>query len=93
MKWAVWFFGKNGDVGHLYKAKNTPHMYVIDADRTLMYSGAIDNDDPFGAKRKAGEDVTNYVVNAVKQIKAEETVSPDTTRPYGCKVKYAAKND
>jgi len=30
----------------------------------------------------------NYVVNAVKQIKAGEKVSPSETKPYGCSVKY-----
>ena len=30
----------------------------------------------------------NYAVNAVKQITAGEEVSPSTTRPYGCSVKY-----
>ena len=30
----------------------------------------------------------NYVVNAVTQMAAGETVTPDTTKPYGCSVKY-----
>ena len=34
------------------------------------------------------EDATNYVVNAVAQIVAGETVSPDYVKPYGCTVKY-----
>ena len=75
----------DGKVGHLYAAKTTPHMYVIDAKGVLRYEGAID-DDRRGSK---GDDRMNYVINAVKQIKAGETVSPDQTRPYGCSVKYA----
>jgi peroxiredoxin len=73
----------DGTVGHLYGAKTTPHMFVIDAQGILRYDGAID-DNAKGDR----EVVTNYVVNAVKQIKAGETVEPDKTRSYGCSVKY-----
>ena len=77
----------NGRVGKRYGARTTPHMYVIDGKGVLRYAGAID-DDPRGGKA----DATNYVVNAVGQIVAGETVAPDTTRPYGCSVKYAASD-
>lgn len=76
---------QDGAVGKSYNARTTPHLYVIDAKGVLRYNGAID-DDQNGSK---GEAATNYVVNAVKQILAGETVSPDSTRPYGCGVKYA----
>src|SRR2546421_4860974 len=33
----------DGTVGHLYAAKTTPHMYVIDPQGTLVYQGAIDD--------------------------------------------------
>ena len=77
---------RDGAVGHLYGAKRTPHMFVIDAEGILRYQGAID-DDPNGDK---GMDATNYVVQAARQIVAGETVAPDATRSYGCSVKYAA---
>ncbi|MDZ4829854.1 MAG: redoxin domain-containing protein [Phycisphaerae bacterium] len=76
---------RDGKVGMTYGAKTTPHCYVIDAKGVLRYQGAIDdNAQGSGAKM-------NYVVNAVKQIKAGETVSPDSTKSYGCGVKYANK--
>lgn len=71
-----------GSVGHLYGARTTPHCFVIDDKGVLRYQGAID--DAKGAQKAT----MNYVVNAVKQIKANETVSPDTTTSYGCGVKY-----
>jgi peroxiredoxin len=76
---------RDGKVGHLYDAKRTPHVYVIDAKGILRYQGAID-DDQRGDK---GDQATNYVVQAVQQIVAGETVAPDVTRSYGCSVKYA----
>ncbi len=74
----------NGAVGRTYGAKTTPHLYVIDAKGVLRYSGAI-NDDRRGRNGTAAK---NYAVNAVQQIVAGEEVSPSTTRPYGCSVKY-----
>jgi hypothetical protein len=65
----------------MYGAKTTPHCYVIDANGVLVYQGAIDD----GAN---GNAKMNYVVNAAKALKAGEAVSPSTTRPYGCSVKY-----
>lgn len=70
-----------GAVGKMYGAKTTPHCYVIDANGVLVYQGALD-DGPNGNAKM------NYVVNAAKAIKAGEAVSPSTTKPYGCGVKY-----
>ncbi len=75
-----------GEVGRLYGAKTTPHIYVIDAKGVLRYSGAFD-DDPNGRKTER----LNYAVNALKQILAGETVMPEKTNPYGCNVKYKPK--
>ena len=71
----------DGKVGQMYGARTTPHCYVIDQNGVLVYQGAIDDSPSGGAK-------TNYVVNAVKQLKAGEKVSPSGTTPYGCPVKY-----
>jgi len=78
----------SGTVGRAYGAKTTPHMFVIDTKGILRYQGALDNGGQAG-KPKDGEKLVNYALNAVKQIKANETVSPDSTASYGCNVKYA----
>ncbi len=75
-----------GEIGRKYGAKTTPHMYVIDADGTLAYMGAIDNKptaDPADV-----EAATNYVLQAVASLKADDTVEVASSRPYGCSVKY-----
>lgn len=72
-----------GRVGRLYGARTTPHLFVIDKEGVLRYQGAIDND-PAGKKQEA----ENYVVKAVKALVAGQPVSPETTKPYGCSVKY-----
>ena len=75
---------QSGDVGHLYGAKTTPHMYIIDGAGTLVYIGAID-DDPRGNK---GEPAVNYVAVALDEVLAGNAVSTAETKPYGCSVKY-----
>lgn len=73
---------RDGAVGMMYDARTTPHIFVIDDKGVLRYSGAIDDGNP------GNKGSMNYAVNAVKQIKAGETVAPESTRPYGCSVKY-----
>ncbi len=76
-----------GVTGKAYHATNTPDMYVIAADGTLLYSGAIDND-PDGDK-SAGDKI-NYVQRALDEILSGKAVSTPQTKPYGCSVKYAS---
>lgn len=71
-------------VGKAYHATNTPEMYIIAADGTLLYKGAIDND-PDG-DRSTGK--VNYVQKALDEILAGKSVSEPETKPYGCTVHY-----
>ncbi len=75
----------DGEVGRLYNARTTPHMFVIDEEGILQYMGGID-DDPRG--REDVEDRQNYVAQALTAITAGETVDPSEAEPYGCTVKY-----
>ena len=74
----------DGAVGKAYGALTTPHMFVITADGTVAYTGAID-DDRGGQK---GEKV-NHVADALTAVLAGEKVATAETKPYGCSVKYA----
>lgn len=76
----------SGEIGRLYGAKTTPHMFVIDKEGTLVYEGAIDSDSSF--KPSAIEGATNYVHEALKSLDAGTPVEISSTKPYGCGVKY-----
>jgi len=76
-----------GTLGHLYAAKTTPHMYIIDPGGTLIYNGAID-DHPTSDPADIASS-RNYVSTALSQAMAGKPVSDRATRPYGCSVKYA----
>src|SRR5581483_4007824 len=75
-----------GDVGHLYGATNTPHMYIIDKDGKLVYMGAIDND-PRGDKSPGEREI--YVDKALTELTSGTAISTPQTKAYGCSVKYA----
>jgi peroxiredoxin len=81
----AWIDDHTGDIGHLYGMKTTPHCFVIAANGTLVYAGAIDNQpQPFGDPRAA----KNYVRNAVEELLAGKSVEISQTKPYGCAVHY-----
>jgi peroxiredoxin len=77
----------NGEVGRLYSAKTTPHMFVIDPKGTIAYNGAIDDKPTADPNDLKG--ASNYVSAALTEVMAGKPVSTPSTRPYGCSVKYA----
>lgn len=77
---------ESGEIGKLYGAKTTPHMFVIDKEGTLVYQGAID--DKSGTDKEEVKTAKNYVLAALADLKAGKPVATSTTNPYGCGVKY-----
>ena len=76
-----------GDTGKRYGAKTTPHMYIINPAGILIYKGGID-DKPRASDAKT-KDAHNYVRAALDEAMAGKAVTTETSRPYGCSVKYA----
>lgn len=76
----------NGDLGQLYEAKTTPHMFVINAEGKVAYMGGID--DIPSANKADVDGAENYVRTALSELNAGQAVSTSTTRAYGCSVKY-----
>ncbi|PZP32472.1 MAG: thioredoxin family protein [Roseateles depolymerans] len=77
-----------GDLGRLYGAQTTPHMYVIRPDGQLAYKGGIDS---IATADKA--DIARaepYLKLALADVAAGRKVEKASTRPYGCSVKYAS---
>jgi peroxiredoxin len=73
-----------GKAGKAFGAKTTPHMFIIDKEGKLAYTGAVD-DDPQGTR----PDRMDFIKPAIGSLLKEEPVETTTTRPYGCSVKYA----
>lgn len=77
---------ETGAIGRSYGAKTTPHMYVIDAEGTLKYNGAIDS--VRSASPNDIADADPYFLTAVNQVVEGQPVTVASTTPYGCSVKY-----
>ncbi|MCB0339284.1 MAG: redoxin domain-containing protein [Bdellovibrionales bacterium] len=75
-----------GNVGRLYGAKTTPHLFVIDQQGAIVYQGAYD-DDPRGENSGSS---FNYVAAALDSLFENKSVERAETQPYGCSVKYAS---
>jgi peroxiredoxin len=79
-------FDESGEIGKLYGAKTTPHMYIIDPAGTLRYGGAIDS-----IRSANPADIpksTNYVSESMNSLLAGQAVANKLTPPYGCSIKY-----
>jgi len=76
----------SGTIGHLFSAKTTPQIVIIDPGGKVVYDGAIDDRptpeiaDVPGAK--------NYVNAALSELMTGKSVTEPVTHSYGCSVKY-----
>lgn len=77
---------EDGKVGRSYAAKTTPHLFIINPEGALIYTGAIDNMP--SADQADIPKATNYVRQALDEALAGKPVSAAETKPYGCSVKY-----
>ena len=75
-----------GQLGRLYDARTTPHMFIIDGAGLLVYMGAID--DRPSASHAGVKGARNYVREALDAMAAGRPIPVASTRPYGCSVKY-----
>jgi peroxiredoxin len=77
---------ESGDIGRLYGAKTTPHMYVIAPSGEVIYRGAIDDKPSTEISSLAG--ATNYVDQALEAHQNGQKILVEATKAYGCSVKY-----
>jgi len=75
------------EVALAYGALRTPHFYVFDRDRKLVYTGrGVDN------PRDTSKMTVNDLENALQEHLAGKSVSTPMTNPIGCNVKWEAKD-
>lgn len=75
------------DVALAYGALRTPHFYVFDADRRLVYTGrGVDN------PREASKMTINNLEDALEEHLAGQPVSTPLTNPIGCNVKWEGQD-
>ena len=77
---------EDGKIGQAYAARVTPHMYIVNAQGMLVYAGGIDS--IASARVDDIPKATNYVRQAMAEIKAGKPLSVANSRAYGCSIKY-----
>ncbi len=75
------------DVAMAYGALRTPHFFVFDENRRLVYTGrGVDN------PRNASEIKVNDLDRALDELTSGKPVSVPITNPIGCNVKWEGKD-
>jgi thioredoxin-related protein len=79
-----YLYDENHRVADAFGAKTTPHIYLFDEHKKLIYTGAIDD----AYKPDVDKDAaTPYLMNAIRNSKSEQLINPNTTPPKGCSIK------
>jgi len=79
----VYLHDESQDVARAYGALRTPHFFVFDQDRKLVYCGrGVDS------PRDTTRMTVNDLDNALKELLEGKPVSVPLTNPIGCNVKW-----
>jgi len=79
----VYLYDESQDIAEAYGALRTPHFYVFDDERKLVYTGrAIDN------PRDWAKSTTQELLDALEEHLAGKPISVPVTNPIGCNVKW-----
>lgn len=76
----------DGEIGKMYGAKTTPHMFIVDKVGNLAYQGAID--DVSDTNPESVKQAKNYVAQALDELLLNKKVTLNSTTAYGCGIKY-----
>lgn len=71
-------------VADVYGARTTPHVFIINKDGVLVYSGQPCD---IGATATQPAVAKNSILPILDRLVAGETVEPSQTRPWGCTIK------
>ena len=83
----VYLYDASQDVARAYGALRTPHFFVFDAGRKLIYTGrGVDS------PRDASKMTVNDLDRALSEHLSGQPVSVPATNPIGCNVKWEGKD-
>ena len=84
----LYLHDKSQEVARLYGALRTPHFYVFDQDRRLVYTGrGVDN------PRDTSQMSANDLATALEEHLAGNPVNVPMTNPIGCNVKWEGQDE
>lgn len=83
----LYLYDESQNVAMAYGALRTPHFYVFDKDRKLVYTGrAVDN------PKDTSKMTVNDLERALDEHLSGKSISVPVTNPIGCNVKWDGKD-
>ncbi len=83
----IYLRDESQEIAVAYGAMRTPHFYVFDAERKLVYTGrAVDN------PRETDKMTVNDLENALDEHVSGNPITTPLTNPLGCNVKWEGKD-
>lgn len=83
----IYLYDETQDIARTYGALRTPHFFLFDKDRNLVYTGrAVDY------PRDASQATTFELREAIDRLISGEEIPKPITNPIGCNVKWDGKD-
>lgn len=77
-----YLYDPSQEIGRAYGATVTPHVFLLKADRKVVYMGAIDD------SQKAEKVVQHYLRDAIDAVLNGTTPATPSTQQFGCSIRY-----
>jgi peroxiredoxin len=87
-KFPYLYDGDKQEASKAYGPMTTPHVFVFDAERTLRYVGRVDDNE-----RDPNAIQSHDARNAIEAVLAGQPVPVETTKTFGCSIKWSDKRD
>ena len=83
----VYLYDQSQEIARAYGALRTPHFYVFDEKRTLVYTGrGVDN------PRDTSRMTINNLENVLDELTGNKSITVEVTNPIGCNIKWEGKD-
>ena len=79
----AYLFDETASIAKAFGAERTPQVFAFDADRNLVYRGAIDDSpgDP-------SEVTVNYALETIQALRQGTAPATQETKSFGCQIRY-----
>lgn len=77
-----YLYDEKSKLANAFKAKTTPHVFLLNNDHKVVYMGAIDD-----SYRSIDKVKNFYASDAITQLGAGEKIKRPSTKPVGCSIK------
>lgn len=84
-KFPYLYDGDKQEVSKAYGPKVTPHVFIFDKARKLRYVGRVDESERIGTAKQ------HDTRNAIEALLAGKGVEVETTKTFGCSIKWSGK--